>query len=254
MKKIVLFILMILPVAVFGQDNEHLSEKSFMEESLEKIKELSPAQQKIFLDVIENSKKDSLGMYYTLPNGEVVGLLFDQKETFEKFWVTIYRYNQVQEICNIPFGSSYEETKRILKDKYGDYEYLQSTKDHLIFKNKKYAGVDFNTMHFLFQSDGENSYFNCAIFCIDCKSKNEAIKVKKWMHNRLSAKYSVFVNMDADGEYLSMGGLPPVISEGNLGFGVYIDIKDYGENGRYLGCPFGIRVVYGPYDYVKENF
>lgn len=250
MKKIVLFILMMLPVAVFGQENG----KSFMEESLEKLKGLQPAQQQIFLDVIKNSKIDTLGLCYTLPNGEIVEAFFEQQESISTFWKSIFRYNQVKEICNVPFGSSYEEAKRVLTDKFGDYDYLNSTKDHLRFKNKKYAGMDFNAIHFLFQSDGENSYFNAAIFCIDCKSKNEAIRQKDWMHKRLSERYSVFVNMDGDGEYLSMGGLPPVATEANFGFGVHIDVIDYGENGKTLGCPFGVRIVYGPYDYVKEEF
>jgi len=255
MKKIFLFILLMLPVAVFGQKNEGSGEqKSLMEQSMEIVKDLTPAGKAIFLDVLKNSQIDSVCLKYTLPNGDIIEAIYEDQGSVEDFWEKIGKYNMVTEICNIPFGSTYEETKRILTEKYGDYDYLYSTKDDLIFKNKKYAGVDFDSMHFMFQSDSERSYFNGAFLCINCKSKAEAIRTKKRMHDMLSKRYSAFVNMDGDDVYLSMGGLSPVISEKNYGFGVSIDIKDYGRDGQVLGTPYGVRIMYGPYEYVKEEF
>ena len=255
MKKIVLFVLLMLPVAVFGQKGGNsIEQDSFVEQSMEVVKQLSPAQQKVFLDVLENSEIDSVHIKYILPNGEVVEAEHDNQGSVENFWKIIYKYNLITEICNVPFGSTYEDAKRILTDKYGDYDYLNSTKDDMIFENKKYAAVDFDTMHFMFQSDGERSYFNAAILCINCKSKVEAIRTKQRMHEILSKRYSGFTNMDGNDDYLSVGGISPVSSEQNFGFGVRIDIKDYGHPGKVLGFPYGVRIIYGPYNYVKEDF
>lgn len=255
MKKIVLFILLMLPVAVFGQKGEKSTEqKSFAELSAKLVEQLSPAGQAIFLDVMKNSQIDSVRIQYTLPNGEIVEAEYGQQESIENFWKSIYKYNLITEICNVPFGSTYEDAKRILTDKYGDYDYLNSTKDDMIFTKKKYAAVDFDTMHFMFQSDGERSYFNAAILCISCKSKVEAIRMKQRMHEMLSKRYSGFVNMDGNDVYLSMGGMSPIPSDQNYGFGVRIDILDYGKNGQILGTPYCVRIIYGPYEYVKEDF
>lgn len=225
-----------------------------MEEIIATMEKIPYGTKAIVLDVLKNGEIDSLGIHYLLPNGDIAEVFFDKKESIDIFWDKIFRYNQVKEICNIPFGTSYEEAKSILREKYGDYDYLDSTKDKIAYNNKAYAGVDFDYLYFYFQSDGKKSYFNGANLCIKCKSKREAIKKKDWMHNKLSKNYSVFVNMDADGEYLSMGGLPPVANESNFGFGVRVEVKDLGESGRALGIPFCVRVVYGPYDYVEEDF
>ena len=253
MKKLVVLLLMMLPIAVSGQEETSVG-NSFMEESIATMEKIPYGAKAIVLDVLKNGEIDSLGIHYLLPNGDIAEAFFEEKESIGIFWDKIFSYNQVKEIFNIPFGTSYEEAKSILRDKYGDYDYLYSKKNDIVYRDKAYAGVDFDSLHFLFQSDGNKSYFNGAVLCIDCKSRSEAIKKKKWMHDKLSKKYSVFVNMDADGEYLSMGGLPPVADESTFGFGVHIDVKDYEESGRVLGKPFGVRVVYGPYDYVKEDF
>lgn len=250
MKKILL-LLMFIPCIVYGQGTDTIPS---MDESLEKIKQLPIAYQRIFIDVMNNVEIKEGSMTYILPSGETVSSSLGDTSGSDTFWERIYEANKITEICNVPFGSSYEKTKAILEEKYGDFEYLFSKKDDIIYKHKKYAGFDFDSMHFLFQSDGTRSYFNAAIFCIDCKSKSEAVKMKKMLHDKLSRKYVGLTNLDDGDEYLSLGGLPPVPSERDMGFGLHIDIRDYGHDGRVLGSPYGVRLIYGPYDYVKEEF
>ena len=59
---------------------------------------------------------------------------------------------QITAIGGIPFGISREKALPVLRNKYGTEDYLSDNKD-IVFKNIKYAGVDFNSVHFLFQSD-----------------------------------------------------------------------------------------------------
>lgn len=250
MKKLLLLLLFI-PTCMFGQGEDSIPSTG---DTYEKIKQLPIAYQRIFIDVMNNAEISDGKMTYTLPNGESLTSDLSDASSSDNFWNRIYEANKVTEICNIPFGSTYERAKEILGEKYGEYDYLYSKKDDIIYKRKKYAGVDFDSMHFLFQSDGIRSYFNAAIFCIDCKSKAEAIRMKKILHEKLSKRYSGFMELDEGDAYLSLGGLPPVPSEQDMGFGVHIDIRDYGHDGKVLGSPYGVRLIYGPYDYVKEEF
>ena len=82
-----------------------------------------------------------------------------------------YKNQQVTNIGGIPFGISREEALPILRNKYGEEMYNPKKKNILSFNNIKYAGVDFNTVHFLFQSDGINSYFNTCIFVLNADTE-----------------------------------------------------------------------------------
>ncbi len=57
---------------------------------------------------------------------------------------------QITAIGGIPFGISREKALPVLRNKYGTEDYLSDNKD-IVFKNIKYAGVDFNSVYFLFQ-------------------------------------------------------------------------------------------------------
>ena len=50
---------------------------------------------------------------------------------------------QITVIGGIPFGISREKALPVLRNKYGTEDYLSDNKD-IVFKNIKYAGVDFN--------------------------------------------------------------------------------------------------------------
>ncbi len=250
MKKLFLLLLFI-PCMMYGQETDSIL---FVNELVKNLEKLPVAYQKIVTEVLLNSEKTDEKMTYILPSGEIVSSFLGEEGGLNKFWECIYNANTITEICNVPFGSTYEKAKGILMNKYGDYEHLYSNKDDIVYKNKNYAGVDFNSMHFMFNSDGTRSYFSGAIFAIDCKTKSEAIKTKEILHGILSKRYIGFSKYDYEGEYLSMGGLPPIPTKRNYGFGVRIDILDYGKVGTDLGTPYAVRLMYGPYDYVKEEF
>ena len=60
---------------------------------------------------------------------------------------------QVKSICGVEFGKSKEEVLPVLKNKFGklsDY----SEKNTITFENIKYAGIEFERVFFMFQSDG----------------------------------------------------------------------------------------------------
>ena len=83
---------------------------------------------------------------------------------------------QVTYICGVPFGSSRLEAARILRNKFGEPYYL-SDNTHIVYNNVKYGGMDFDSVHFLFQSDGYNSYFNTCIFIKGAKNKLKANEI-----------------------------------------------------------------------------
>ena len=79
----------------------------------------------------------------------------------------------VREICGIPFGSSYEKAKEVLENKYGTFTYL-SDRNTIVYDNKSYAGIYFDKIYILFQSDGYKSYMNGCIFILEANSLNDA--------------------------------------------------------------------------------
>ena len=129
----------------------------------------------------------------------------------------------VKEICGVPFGSSYEKTKDMLENKYG-YSELTSDRTRIVYKNKTYAGITFDSIIFLFQSDGIHSYLNGCIFILEAKSLNDAKKKQEMLHNKLLDKYVMIDETDSNGNKYYLGGYPPTPDDG---VGFCIDILKY---------------------------
>ena len=258
MKKIVLFILLMLPVAVFGQEKKDSIPNSEWPAVFEKMKEWPHAFQTLIMkSMISNVDIENREVRYTLSNGDIIiGKLADD-ESMAYFWKEVVLDNQVKEICNIPFGCTLMEAKDVLRKKFGDALYV--TDDVIMYENKSYAGNRFDTLIFMFQSDGRRNYFNQAAFCIYVSDKEEAIATKNRLHKRLSKRYPFMIGEDLD---VSMGGLQPVpnshlvnevvvgCTTSELGYGFEIKIV---ENDDYKH-PYLVRIMYGPYEYVKEEF
>lgn len=168
---------------------------------------------------------------------------------------------QITTIGGIPFGISREKALPVLRNKYGTEDYLSDNKD-IVFKNIKYAGVDFNSVYFLFQSDGINSYFNACIFILNAKTEKEAIDKQEEMKELLSKKYDLSSFKDDNGFDLYVGGVSPLWNgswksflEGGYEGAVHIDIINYSkEVAKNAGFEYSVRIIYGPFDYVKEEF
>lgn len=153
----------------------------------------------------------------------------------------------VREICGIPFGSSYEKAEEILENKYGTSSLL-SDKTRIVYENKSYADFFFDSIIFLFQSDGYRSYMNGCVFIIEATSLNDAIEKRERLHNKLKWKYDMKEAIDDNGNKYYYGGHSPVSF---FDFGFHIDIVKYDIKSRF---PYSARLMYGRYNYVKEEF
>lgn len=159
---------------------------------------------------------------------------------------------RVTKICGISFGSTYEVTKDILIKKFGDPDTrFGINKQDLYFTNILYAGIVFDSVDFLFQSDGRRSFFNGCIFIKDAKNLDEAIEKREMLYKKLSAKYSDMIeDIDQNGNKFYIGGLAP--NEDRPAF--VIDIVKYDDDISALYDPYSARIYYGPYNYVQEDF
>ena len=152
----------------------------------------------------------------------------------------------VKEICGIPFGSSYEKTKEVLENKYGTSS-IFSDKTKIIYENQTYAGITFDDILFLFQSDGYKSYLNGCVFVIKTNSLKDAKDKRDYLYRILSWKYEMKEGTDDNGNKFYYGGHSPVPLDG---WGFTIEILKYGNSVN----SYAARLMYGRYNYVKEEF
>lgn len=170
------------------------------------------------------------------------------------------RSQQVHNIGGIPFGISREDALSRLRNKYGEPEYNpQSTV--VTFKHIKYAGHDFSSVHFLFESDGINSYLNACIFVNDAKTKSEAIKKMEDLKTDLEKRYNVCSAEGENGFMTYGGGVSPVWDGKMASFkkeyytAWHTDVIEYDANlSDIYGIKYGVRLIYGPYSYINEGF
>lgn len=155
----------------------------------------------------------------------------------------------VKEICGIPFGTSYEDAKSKLENKYGYSEY-SSDRTTITFKRKSYAGIMFDTIHFLFESDGVNSFMNGCVFIMDAESLKEAETKRDMLYEKLSEKYYMLSDKDKNGNKYYIGGYAPVGDS----YAFAIDIVKYDRKLAQIFVPYSARLIYGKYQYVKEEF
>lgn len=147
------------------------------------------------------------------------------------------------EICGVKFGEEFENAKNILENKLGR-EQAYAENYELIFSNKSYAGVSFDTLIFGFQSDGANTYFNKCVLCITAKNAEDAKKKRDYLYQVLSDKYFMLSKTDNENFKYYVGGTSPINEDA---FGFYIDIF---HKGKFWSA----RLYYGPYNYVNEEF
>lgn len=175
--------------------------------------------------------------------------------------IEINRQQQVKSIANVEFGSSREKCEKILRKKFGTPSIYSST-DRLLFTDIKYAGLDFNSLFFLFQSDGERTYLNSCIFVINVNDYQSALSKEKDLTYMLSKKYSTILNVvDSNGNPCHICGVSPLWNgtiEGlfTAGTAIHTNIMKYEEKvAKDAGTgPYAVRLIYGPFDYVKEEF
>ena len=190
------------------------------------------------------------------PEAEIRDAFIEKKFEEAKDSLTNYLFEMrkeeqtVKEICGVPFGSTYEKTSEMLENKYGYPDY-NPDRTVITYKNKAYAGFMFDSIHFLFQSDGIHSYLNGCVFIMQAKSLSDAKKKQEMLYKKLSEKYIMIDDTDSDGNKYYLGGYPPTPGDG-VGFS--IEIMKYDRELARLFSPYAARLAYGRYNYVKEEF
>lgn len=170
------------------------------------------------------------------------------------------RDQQVKQICSINFGISLPEARQILYNKFGEPIYDPSSSNRLSFKNVKYAGISFDSIHFLFQSDGWQTYFYTCIFIKEAKNKEDIQPILNLYKKLLSKKYLLSEAVSELGFIDYWGGISPLWSGSpfelidNLA-AFHTDVVEYDFNlANTFGNKYGVRIIYGPYNYVNEEF
>lgn len=239
MKQIIISVLMMLPCAVSGHSTEsipgmihHSNDTSCGENSM-----TYPIVDAFMLEVVSSTQNDKAGEFWIFGKDTVrnVNNAIDR----------LIKENLVLDVCNVPFGSSYGEVQDTLKVRFGDS--YKSSNDCIAYINKEYEGVFYTDINFLFQSEGEKSFLCRAMFSKDCKSLEEAVKLKKALDDKLSKQYRLYKVLDENNIYLSVGGVNPVVGEG--GYAITIDILEYSQHIQETGIKCAVRITYGPFDY-----
>ena len=251
MIKHLLLSLAILPMAVSAQKKEVSPDlKCMIEASTEELLPSTSAAKEVCEYITRNSLTDDTHMMYTLPGGEVIVADYNDWESVVNFWRRVTDYNTVTEICNIPFGSTYEQTQKSLTALFGTCDDKFTTPKHIVYKNKTVDGTAFDTMQFMFTENGIGTVFTAAYFFVYATSQKEAVKIKTKIHEMLSKRYPAFFNRDGKGKWVSVGALPPTPTHRNDGYGIRLDIIDYSKDvAKSTGVTHVVRIAYGPYDY-----
>lgn len=148
---------------------------------------------------------------------------------------------QKTSVCGVDFGSTYEQAESILEKQFGQKYYKYSNDLKMCFRDKSYGGVNWSSISFLFQNNGERTFMNRCTFVSTCKTLAEAEKMRDSIKQKFGAKDDFPKQFNH--QYLAyIGGVSPV--DGKR-FGYTIDIIKYQDE------TFGVRLDYGPYDYIK---
>lgn len=164
---------------------------------------------------------------------------------------------QVHSICGVKFGTSRQEAQEVLRNKFGKEDYISSTENRLYYKNQNYAGINFGSIIFLFQADYKSTYLSTCIFVKEAKSFRDAKEKQKELASILEDKYAITWSDEETDEPMFSGGVSPLWTESMgifsaIGSGFHSDIIKYDIEG--IDYTYGVRLIYGPYDYVKDEF
>lgn len=154
------------------------------------------------------------------------------------------------EVCGVRFGSSYETAKAILQRKYGEPDYFGTNENTIVYHYKSYGGMNFTYMSFDFQRDGARSYMNQCVMGYDCKTAEEAKNKRDAIWDKARSKYTAWSeDIDDNGFKYYKSGCSPL---GGFGNGFVVDVVKFDE--PYNGYRYFARIMYGPYNYVQEDF
>lgn len=167
------------------------------------------------------------------------------------------RYNEwlanltCTEVCGVRFGSQYETAKEVLQNKFGSPDYTLTDENQIVYNYKTYGGIAFSTIVFAFQRNNNNSYMNQCVMLIDCKTAQEVKEKRDYIFSKVIEKYGTWNEyIDKNGFKYYQSGISPL--GGEIGSGFDIDVMKY--NKPYNGYNYFARIIYGPYNYIHEEF
>lgn len=170
-----------------------------------------------------------------------------------------FQKDQVKSIAGIPFGISKEKALSMLKNKFGEPRTV--TNSYIAFENIKYARYEFDAVVFEFQSDGANTFFNACTFGKYASSFSKALDLESEYAQTLSEKYKMVTRFaDENGNPMHLCGYSPLWNGTLRDFdsnshiaAIHTSIlpneTSYKDDDKYM-----VRLIYGPYNYVKEEF
>ena len=155
--------------------------------------------------------------------------------------------NAQTSVAGVDFGLDYETAKLILENRFGKCDY-ESDVNTLVFTNKEYAGFYFEGLIFGFQRTADKSYMNRCIMFNYFKTVHDAIVRRDVLKKVISKKYVLDSFKDEDGFIYYRGGVNP-LDENKYGFLIDVfKLNNPNEN------KYGVRIYYGPYNYLNEGF
>lgn len=171
-----------------------------------------------------------------------------------------FKREQVKSVCGVKFGDSKKKVISELKKRYGDPIY---TGNELIlaYYNIDYGGLMFDTILFKFQSNGKKEYLSSCVFF---KGAKTALHVEGIIKRYGEALKKSYVMLD---EYIDdfgfkgyMCGISPLWdghwytleSIEEVGNAIYTDVVEYSDPKN--SYKYGVRMIYGPFNYINEKF
>ena len=241
MKKILLFILLMLQVAVFGEISES---------------ELSDGYIKAVETTLDNLpvKNDSR---YIISENDTIFEKNDSTGFFCALLLKAINENTIRKVCGVSFGTPYEFVKYALERMYG--QPIHITENNILYKSVFYEGEYYNDISFDFHLEEDNNrYLNQIVFIKEANSLEEAVRIKD------AFQYGLMFNIPSIhslSDEAIVGGVPPVsfqkirkvddpITAIDMGYGFEIRII----NPEAKGYPYFVRVTYGPYKKSLEQF
>lgn len=241
MKKSVLFILLMLPMAVSGQ----ISDSGLSDGYVRAV------------ETTFNSLPVKSGSRYIVSGNDTIFERTDPTGFFQELLLKAIERNTVRNVCGVSFGTPYEFVRYALERVYG--QSIHITGSTILYKNVFYDGEHYDDVSFDFLQEADGSrILNQVLFIREVNSRDEAVRVKDSIMSGLASVYPSVHPLDDE---QVVGGLPPALFQrlwkeedpvtvAGMGYGFEIRIISPEAKGN----PYYVRVTYGPYEKSIEPF
>lgn len=158
--------------------------------------------------------------------------------------ISIEAYSQTS-IAGVLFGESYDKTAEALKAKFGEPD--AANNKEITYIDTYYADFYFDLIIFGFQRDENNSYLNSCILLKSFEYANEAKKYRDEIAQELMSQYKL-IKVVGDNKFTCYyGGTDPTENDK---YGFCLEILSPTSLVKF----YGVRLFYGPFNFLKEKF